>query len=121
LVGDVRKDGDREAWTGFFPEGVATSADEAITAARDVIALVACDRQRLLAAGGASVTAARLLESLPVHPVISIPSRPPARPFSSFKALAFWSFGRRFGRDERQAVGPHLRVQGLPRTASRGH
>lgn len=73
LLGEVRKNGDWEAWTDFFLEGVATIADEAVATARDVFALVNADRQRVLAASGASVTAARLLEQLPVHPVITIP------------------------------------------------
>ena len=73
LLSEVRGSGDWEAWTDFFLEGVATIADEAVAAARDVFALVARDRQRLLAASGASVLAARVLEALPVQPVITIP------------------------------------------------
>ena len=41
---------------------MATIADEAVAAARDVFALVNADRQRVLAASGASVIAVRLLE-----------------------------------------------------------
>jgi Fic family protein len=73
LLGDVRKSGGWEAWTDFFLEGVATIADEAVATARDVFALVSVDRQRALAASGASVIAVRLLEQLPVHPVVTIP------------------------------------------------
>jgi Fic family protein len=73
LLGEVRRRGDWEAWTDFFLEGVATIADEAVATARDVFALVSADRQRLLAAPGASVLAVRLLEQLPVHPVVTIP------------------------------------------------
>lgn len=73
LLGDVRKSGGWEAWTDFFLEGVATIADEAVDTARDVFALVSADRQRVLAASGASVIAVRLLEQLPVHPVVTIP------------------------------------------------
>jgi Fic family protein len=73
LLGEVRKSGDWEAWTDFFLEGVATIADEAVAAARDVFALVNADRQRVLAASGASVIAVRLLEQLPVHPVVTVP------------------------------------------------
>ncbi len=51
---------------------MATIADEAVDTARDVFALVSSDRERLLADSGASVIAARLLEQLPVHPVITI-------------------------------------------------
>jgi Fic family protein len=73
LLGEVRTSGDWEAWTDFFLEGVATIADEAVANARDVFALVSDDRQRVLAASGASVIAVRLLEQLPVHPVLNIP------------------------------------------------
>lgn len=73
LLTEVRDRGDWEAWTDFFLEGVATIADEAIATARDVFALVGADRERVLAASGASVVAVRLLEQLPVRPVITIP------------------------------------------------
>jgi Fic family protein len=73
LLGEVRRRGDWEAWTDFFLEGVATIADEAVAAARELFALVNADRQRVLAASGTSVMAVRLLEQLPVHPVVTIP------------------------------------------------
>src|SRR6185503_11068879 len=73
LLGEVRGRGDWEAWIDFFLEGVATIADESVATARDVFALVSTDRQRLLAASGTSVIAVRLLEQLPVHPVVTIP------------------------------------------------
>lgn len=73
LLGEVRKTGDWEAWTDFFLEGVATIADEAVAAARDIFALVNADRHRVLAALGASVIAVRLLDTLPIHPVVTIP------------------------------------------------
>ena len=50
-----------------------TIADEAVIAAREVFALVAKDRQRLVAAPGASVMAIRLMDRLPIHPVVTIP------------------------------------------------
>jgi len=74
LLGEVRRSGDWEAWTDFFLEGVATIGDEAAAAAREVFALVSADRQRLVAAPGASIMAIRLLDLLPVHPVVAIPS-----------------------------------------------
>ena len=74
LLGEVRRSGDWEAWTDFFLEGVATIADEAVVAAQDLFALVTEDRRRLVAATGASVTAIRLLEQLPIHPVVTIPA-----------------------------------------------
>jgi len=69
---EVRTRGDWEGWLGFFLEGVATIADEAVASARDIFALVTTDRQRVLAASGASVFGIRLLEQLPVHPVVTI-------------------------------------------------
>jgi Fic family protein len=74
LLGDVRKTGDWEAWIRFFLEGVATIADEAVIAAREVFALVSTDRQRLIAAPGASIMAIRLIDQLPIHPVVTIPT-----------------------------------------------
>ena len=59
---------------GFFQEGVDTTADEAVTAARDVFPLVTEDRGRLLVAPGASVMAVRLMDQLPTHPVVTIPT-----------------------------------------------
>jgi Fic family protein len=73
LLSAVRKTGDWESWIDFFLDGVATIADEAVETARDVFVLVNADRQRLLAASAASVMAVRLLEQLPVHPVVTIP------------------------------------------------
>ena len=73
LLGEVRRQGDWEAWTDFFLDGVATVADEAVTAARDLHALVSADRERLLAASNASVLAIRLLDQLPSHPIVTIP------------------------------------------------
>jgi Fic family protein len=70
----VRRTGDWEAWMGFFLEGVETTADEAVVAARDVFALVTEDRHRLLVAPGASVMAVRLMDQLPTHPVVTIPT-----------------------------------------------
>jgi Fic family protein len=59
---------------GFFLEGIETTADEAVVAAREVFALVTEDRQRLLVAPGASVMAVRLMDQLPTHPVVTIPT-----------------------------------------------
>ena len=73
LLGEVRRSGDWEGWMDYFLEGVATIADEAVIAARDIHALVSADREKLLGAKDASVTAIRLLDELPSHPVISIP------------------------------------------------
>jgi Fic family protein len=70
----VRTGGDWEGWLDFFLDGVATIADEAVTSARDLFALVAADRSRVLQSGTGSVTAVRLFESLPRHPIVTVAS-----------------------------------------------
>jgi Fic family protein len=68
----VRTEGDWEAWTAFFLEGVATIADEAVKSARELFTLTSRDRVRVLAAAKASVVASRLFEELPRHPVVTV-------------------------------------------------
>ena len=68
----VRTDGEWEAWLDFFLDGVATIANEAVAASRELFALVADDRARLLAHDGSSVAVLRLFELLPRHPVLSV-------------------------------------------------
>jgi Fic family protein len=70
----VRVYGDWEGWLDFFLDGVATIADEAVVSARELFALVADDRARVLAQGGTSVAAVRLFELLRRHPVITVAS-----------------------------------------------
>lgn len=72
LLNAVRTEGDWEAWTRFFLEGVATITDEATGTARDLFALVNDDRSRALAAPKSTVTAVRLFEELPQHPILTI-------------------------------------------------
>lgn len=70
----VRIDGDWEGWLGFFLDGVATIADEAVDSAQELFALVAADRTRVLSHDGMSVVALRLFELLPRHPVVTAAS-----------------------------------------------
>lgn len=70
----VRVDGDWEGWLDFFLDGVATIADEAVASARELFALVATDRARVLAHEGVSVIALRVFELLPRHPIVTVAS-----------------------------------------------
>lgn len=70
----VRRDGDWEGWLDFFLDGVATIADEAVGSARELFALVAADRARLLSSDGISVLALRLFELLPRRPIVTVAS-----------------------------------------------
>ncbi len=68
----VRVDGDWEGWLDYFLDGVATIADEAVSSARELFALIATDRVRVLEHAGTSVAAVRLFELLPRHPIVSV-------------------------------------------------
>jgi Fic family protein len=70
----VRTEGDWEGWTDFFLDGVATIADEAVRAARELFTIVSADRARVLAEDTTSVSTARLFELLPSHPIVSVAS-----------------------------------------------
>lgn len=70
----VRIEGDWEGWLDFFLDGVGTIADEAVASARELFALVAADRARVLAQEGMSVVALRLFELLRRHPVLTVAS-----------------------------------------------
>lgn len=70
----VRIEGDWEGWLDFFLDGVGTIADEAVASARELFALVAADRARVLAQEGMSVVALRLFELLPRCPVVTVAS-----------------------------------------------
>jgi Fic family protein len=70
----VRTDGDWEGWLDFFLDGVTTIADEAVASARELFGLVATDRARLISQDGISISALRLFELLPRHPVITVAS-----------------------------------------------
>jgi len=70
----VRTDGDWEGWLDFYLDGVATIGEEAVTTARELFAIVAKDRKRVLDENGTSVAAVRLFELLPNHPIVTVNS-----------------------------------------------
>lgn len=70
----VRLEGDWEGWLDFFLDGVATIAEEAIQSARELFALVNDDRSRLLKLETASISALRLFQVLPRHPIVTVAS-----------------------------------------------
>ncbi|MBI4957054.1 MAG: Fic family protein [Myxococcales bacterium] len=70
----VRTDGDWEGWLELFLRGVASAADESCATVRDVLALVARDRERLFAEHAPPLLALRLFEALPDAPVCTIGS-----------------------------------------------
>jgi Fic family protein len=70
----VRTDGDWEGWLDYFLDGVAVIGEEAVKTARELFALVAADRARVLDSDSASVAAVRLFELLPANPIVSVGS-----------------------------------------------
>jgi Fic family protein len=70
----IRTEGDWVGWLRFFLVGVAEIADDATRTARALYARVSEDRQVLLKAPGATVTAIQLFEQLPEHPIVTMPS-----------------------------------------------
>jgi len=83
----VRTDGDWEGWTAFFLECVREAADDGVQVAQALHALLARDRARLVGHPRATIAAIRLLDRLPIHPVLTVPraaqvlgvTAPPAR------------------------------------------
>lgn len=72
LLSAIRTEGDWEGWVAFFLEGVRVTADETTATVRDLFALVHNDRAAALNHPATTVTAARLFEELPRHPIVSV-------------------------------------------------
>jgi Fic family protein len=70
----VRTDGDWEGWLDYFLDGVAVTGEEAVKTARELFALVAADRARVLESDDVTVAAVRLFEVLPANPIVSVNS-----------------------------------------------
>jgi Fic family protein len=68
----VRTDGDWEGWTAYFLECVRETADNGVTTAQRLFALLSKDRQRLLNSPGATVPAIRLFDALPRRPMVTL-------------------------------------------------
>jgi Fic family protein len=66
----VRSGGDWEGWTKFFLACVRESADDGVMTAQRLLALVGADRRRVTEHPATTMTAVRLFELLPEHPII---------------------------------------------------
>jgi hypothetical protein len=64
LLDAVRREGNWEAWLAFFLEGVRTTAEEAVAAARTLTATFAEDRERIASAGRRAASALRVHDVL---------------------------------------------------------
>jgi Fic family protein len=68
----VRTSGDWEGWTSFFLECVRESADDGVATARALFTRLAGDRRRVTEHPASTLTAVRLFELLPTHPVVTL-------------------------------------------------
>jgi Fic family protein len=68
----VRLEGNWEGWIDFFLDGMATVSNEAVASAQELFRLINTDRSRLVASETASVSAIRLFELLPRHPIVDV-------------------------------------------------
>ncbi len=69
----VRTDGDWEGWTSFFLECVKEAADDGVTVAQSLFSRINTDRSALAGHPSATVTAIRLYDLLPKHPIVTLP------------------------------------------------
>lgn len=71
---DVRTKGDWEGWTSFFLRCIRESARDAVSAAKRLFALLSKDRRTVANHKAATVTAVRLFDFMPEHPIVTLPS-----------------------------------------------
>jgi Fic family protein len=68
----VRTEGDWEGWTAFFLACVREAADDGVQAAGRLFALLGRDRRTVVGHPAATLTAVRLLDRLPEHPIVTL-------------------------------------------------
>lgn len=73
LLDRVRRDGDWEAWLGFFLEGVKQVAEGAVSTAERLGKMFWTDRARVEASGRRAGSALRVHEALKARPIQSMP------------------------------------------------
>jgi len=70
----VRQSGDWEGWTSYFLRCVRIAAEDGVRTARGLHSLVSNDRQRVVGAQSATIAAVRLMDALPVQPIVTVAS-----------------------------------------------
>lgn len=73
LLMSCREEGDWESWITFFLEGVAVTADDAVTTARSLVAAFESDAARVRELGRQAGSALRVHEALKARPVAALP------------------------------------------------
>lgn len=72
LLTDCRMNGEWEAWVSFFLEGVASTADDAVTTARTLVRSFEADTVRIRGVGRKAGSALRVHEALKIRPVADL-------------------------------------------------
>jgi len=72
LLDRVRVSGDWEAWLDFFLTGVKTTADQAVNAARRIVALLEADRRKIESLGRPAASVLRVFQHAQTNPILSI-------------------------------------------------
>ncbi|MCP4291734.1 MAG: Fic family protein [bacterium] len=70
----IRTNGDWEGWLAYFLEGIAVVSDESVKLIAALFETLSKDRIRYLESGNATVVGARLFESLPQNPIVTVKS-----------------------------------------------
>jgi Fic family protein len=70
----VRTAGDWEGWTAFFLRCVHEAAEDGVSAAKRLFALLGKDRRTVANHEATTVSAIRLLDVLPEHPMVALPA-----------------------------------------------
>lgn len=73
MLDRVRRDGDWEAWLGFFLEGVRQTADGAVTTARQLADVFASDRLAVESGGRGAGSALRVHDAFKSRAILSLP------------------------------------------------
>lgn len=69
LLNNVRLTGDWEAWLDFFAEAVITTAAQAVTTARQLVALADEDRHKISSLGRVAASVSQVHRALLEHPI----------------------------------------------------
>lgn len=79
----VRVQGDWEGWLGFFLDGVAETATQAVDTAQRLLALLARDRARIAALGARAGNVGLVFEQFARRVVLNVPQAAPHLPLSA--------------------------------------
>jgi Fic family protein len=74
LLTNVRTSGNWEGWLDFFLTGVKETSDQAVQAARRLIALLDADRKKIEGLGRPAASILRVHQYAQTHPILSIAS-----------------------------------------------